>query len=83
MLYTSGSRSGQNRPLGGDFEGQGDETNKGGDRGAKQHRGGENDQPLIDHWVNFSSLLLWLFSILQILIYYDHRWRLLLKQFIR
>jgi len=26
-----------------DFDGQG------GDRGAKQHRGGENAQPLIDH----------------------------------
>ena len=70
-------KSGRNRPLGGDFERQG------GDRGSKQHKGGENAQPLIDHWDNFSSLLVWLVSFLLILIYYDnnHR-RLLLKQFI-
>jgi len=28
--------------------------NKRDDRGAKQHKGGKNAQPLIDHWVNFS-----------------------------
>jgi len=39
------------RPLGGDFEDQGDEQNKVGNMGAKQHKGGENAQPLplIDH----------------------------------
>jgi len=36
-------------PLGGDFDGQGGEKNKGVDRGAKQHKGGENAQSLIDH----------------------------------
>jgi len=51
-------------------------------KGAKKHQRGENAQPLIDHWVNLSILLLWLISSLQILIYYDNRWRLLLKQFI-
>jgi len=40
------SQRGRNRPLGGDFDGQG------GDRG------GENAQPLIDDGVNFSILLL-------------------------
>ena len=53
-----------------------------GKRGAKQHKGGKNAQPLIDHWINFRSLLLWLVSFSQIRIYYDNRWRLLLKQFI-
>ena len=37
----------------------------------------------MDHCINFSGLLLWLVSFLQILIYCDNRWRLLLKQFIR
>ena len=55
---------------------------KGGDRGSKKHQGGKNAQPLIDHRINFSILLLWLVSSLPILIYYDKRWRLLLKQFI-
>ena len=50
--------------------------------GRKKHQGGENAQPLIDDWVNFRIQLLWLVSSLQILIYYDNRWRLLLKQFI-
>jgi len=50
-----------------------------GDRGAKKHKGGESAQRLIDHWVHFSSLLLWLVSFLQILIYYDNCWRWLLK----
>ena len=59
------SQRGRNRPLGGDFDGQG------GDRG------GENAQPLIDDGVNFSILLLWLVSSFQILICYDNRWRLL------
>jgi len=44
---------------------------QGVDGGAKQHKGGENAQLLIDHWANFSSLLLWFVSFLQILIYYD------------
>jgi len=53
-----------------------------GDRGgAKKHQRGENAQPLIDDWVNFSMLLLWLVGSLQILIYHDNRWRLFLKQF--
>jgi len=47
-------------PVVGDFKGQG------GDMGEEQHKGGENAQPLIDHWVNFSSLLLWFVSFLQI-----------------
>ena len=55
---------------------------KRGDRGAKQHKGGENAQPLIDHWVNFICLILWLVHFLQILFYCDDRWRLLLQQFI-
>jgi len=38
---------------------------------AKQNKGDENAQQLINHWVNFSSLLLRLVSFLQILIYYD------------
>jgi len=71
-----------NRPLGGDFDGQEGEKNKWGDRGAKKHKGGESAQRLIDRWVNFSSLLLWIVSFLQISIYYDNCWRLLLKQFI-
>ena len=41
-------------PLGGDFEKQGGEKNKAGDKREKQHKGSENAQPLIDHWVNFS-----------------------------
>jgi len=36
-------------PPWGDFEEQGGEKNKVGDRVAKQHKGGENAQPLIDH----------------------------------
>jgi len=55
------------------------------DKGAKKPKGvigGENAQPLIDDWVNFSILLLWLVSSLQISIYYDNCWRLFLKQFI-
>ena len=71
--YFSVSQSGRNRPLEGDFDGQGNEKIKGGERGAK---------PLIDNCVNFSILLLRLATSLQILIYYDNRWRLLLKQFI-
>jgi len=55
MFYTSGSQSGRNRPTGSDFDGQGGEKNKGGYWGTKQHKGGENTQPLIDHWVNFSA----------------------------
>ena len=49
--------------------GRGAKKTKGGDRGPKQHKGGGNAQPLIDCWVDFSSLILCL--------------RLLLKQFIR
>jgi len=48
-LYPGVSQSGRNRALGGDFEWQGGEKNKGGDREAKQHAGGENAQPLIGH----------------------------------
>jgi len=33
----------------GDFNEEGNEKIKGGDRGAKKHQGGENAQPLIDH----------------------------------
>jgi len=63
--------------------GKGVKKPKGAIRGKTQkHKMGENVQPLIDHWVNFSSLLLWLVSFLHILIYYDNN-RLLLKQFIR
>jgi len=40
LFYTVGSQSGWNRPLGVDVEEQG------GDRGAKQHKGGENTQSL-------------------------------------
>jgi len=40
--YGSGSQNGWNRSLGGDFERQEGEQSKGGDRGAKQHKGGEN-----------------------------------------
>jgi len=32
-------KSGQNCPLGGDFDRQGSEKSKGGNRGAKQHQG--------------------------------------------
>jgi len=42
------SQSGRNRPLGGDFNWQSGEKNKGPNRGAKQHKGGENALPLID-----------------------------------
>jgi len=38
-IYTSVSQSGRNRPLGGDFDGQGGEKNK----------GGENAHLLINH----------------------------------
>jgi len=69
-VCTSGSQSGWNRPQGGDFERQGNEKVKEGGRGAKQHKVGEMAQPLIDHWVAFSSLLVvWLVSFLQILFY--------------
>jgi len=47
-LQSSVSQSGRNRPLGGDFEGQGGEKIKGGDRAAKKHQGDENVQPLIE-----------------------------------
>jgi len=36
-------------PPGGDFQKQGGEQNKEGDMWVKQHEGGENAQPLIDH----------------------------------
>jgi len=36
-----------NRPLGGDFEGQGGDKTKGGDKGETT-QGGENAQPLIN-----------------------------------
>jgi len=47
-----------------------------GAKGGKTQRG-ENAQPLMDHLVNLSSLLLKLVSFLQISIYDDNRWRLL------
>jgi len=51
-------------------------------RGRNNTNGDENARSLIDHWVNFSSLPLWLVSFLQMLVYYDNRLRLLLKQFL-
>jgi len=51
-VWTSGSQSGRNLPLGSDFEEQEGEQNKVDDRGAKQQKGGENAQLL------FSTLLL-------------------------
>jgi len=48
-----------------------------GEIGRKQHKGGKNAQPLINRWVNFNSLLLWHVSFLQISIYYDIRWSLI------
>jgi len=63
----------------GDFEGQ-EAIKPKGEIGGKQHKGGKNAQPLFNHWVNFNSLLLWYVSFLQILIYYDIHWSLLLKQ---
>jgi len=57
-------------------------------KGAKKTKGaigGRNNTKgakMLDHWVNFSSLLLWLVRFLQMLIYYDNRLRLLLKLFI-
>jgi len=36
-------------PLGGNFEWKGSEKTKGGNRGEKQHKGGKNAQPPIDH----------------------------------
>jgi len=62
-------------------DGQGGEKTKEA-IGGKKHQGGENAQLLVDDWVNFSILLLWHERSLQILIYYDNRWRLLLKQFL-
>ena len=55
-------QSGRNLSLGGDFDRQ----------GAKHHKGIENAQPIIDHWVNSRILLLWLVSFLQILTYHDN-----------
>ena len=69
-------------PLGAIFKGKGAIKPK-GEIGGKQHKGGKNAQPLINRGVNFNSLLLWHVNFLQILIYYDIRWSLLLKQFIR
>jgi len=55
LLYNIGSQSRRNRTLGGDFEGQGGEQNKGVNKWENQHKGNENAKPLplIDHWVNF------------------------------
>jgi len=39
FIYPSVSQSGRNRPLGVDFEGQGGEKTKGGNRGTKHTRG--------------------------------------------
>jgi len=51
LLYNSGSQSRRNRTLGGDFEGQGGEQNKGVNKWENQHKGNENAKPLplIDH----------------------------------
>jgi len=50
LIFSSGSQSGQNRPLGGDFPGQGSDKTNWGDRGqVKQHKGKESSKPLIDH----------------------------------
>jgi len=38
-LFISGSQSRRIRRLGGDYDEQEGEKNKGGDRGAKQHKG--------------------------------------------
>jgi len=49
IIWSSVSQTWWNHPLVGDFERQGGKKNKGGDRGPKQHKRGENAQPLIDH----------------------------------
>jgi len=49
MTYTSVSQSGQIAHFGDDFEWQGGEKNKGGNKGSKQYKMGEIAQPLIDH----------------------------------
>jgi len=41
-------KSGRNRPTVGDFEEERGEKNKRGDWGEKQHKQGENAQPVID-----------------------------------
>ena len=50
--------------------------------GGETTKRGRKRSITIDHWGNFSSLLLWFVSFLQSLMYYDNRWRLLLKQFV-
>ena len=65
MTYTSVSQSGQIAHFGDDFEWQGGEKNKGGNKGSKQYKMGEIAQPQIDHWINFSSLILWLVSFME------------------
>jgi len=69
-------------PLGAMFNSKGAKKANGAIVWAKQRQGGEKAQPVIDHWVNFRSLILWLVSFLQILIYSDNHLRLLLQQFI-
>ena len=69
-------------PLGANLRGKGAIKPK-GEIGGKLHKGGKYAQPLINRWVNFNSLALWHVSFLQILIYYDIHWSLLLNQFIR
>ena len=59
-------------------DGQGGEQNKGAIGGRNNTKGAK----MLDHWVNFTSLLSWLVSFLQMIIYYDNRLRLLLKLFI-
>ena len=48
-------------------------------RGETTQTGTKMLDQIIDHSVNFSSLLLWLVSFLQMLVYYDNRLRLLLN----
>jgi len=55
-MHTSDSQSGPNRPLWGDFEGQVGQRNKGGDRGAKQHKGRENALPLTENVKSLSLI---------------------------
>jgi len=49
LVLSSGSQSWRNRPTVGDFEEERGEKNKRGDWGEKQHKQGENAQPVVDH----------------------------------
>ena len=83
----TGSRSrtvvlkvGGSRPLGPILRGKGAKKTKREIGGKKQHKGSENAEQLIHRSVDFSILLLWLVSFLQLLICYDNCWRFFLKQ---